>query len=359
MRTRRQDKIQSEAVGTASTSARSEEPNLPPSPSTDALIVREGAEPVVAAFEEAKRNVTQKSKIPKAIQFPLVVILSLAVSSVGYSITYPYTKAAIAVHARSLEHWSEYGTLMAWRIFELALGWFGDYDGYDLAALNLLSHGPPLYLLNAFYRVPASALILTLAIETFATYLPFRLLRSLSKAHRDPANAPNADLLTDKPIALLTTLLSGAIYTVTLFAAYASYLPTALIVYYDSLPSIQAAHESTYINLLPVTLTLGFAATNFIFTPAEAEAETKAVDFDPVNASLKETLSWNFWGWSNRTKTVVKRTAILMLVTGASTTIQTALTVQGAEPIGAFAWATPWVLASAVTGVALGAVGSV
>jgi hypothetical protein len=27
--------------------------------------------------------------------------------------------------------------------FELGLGWFGDYDGYDLAALSLLSHGPP------------------------------------------------------------------------------------------------------------------------------------------------------------------------------------------------------------------------
>ena len=28
---------------------------------------------------------------------------------------------------------------------ELGLGWFGDYDGYDLAALSLLSHGPPVF----------------------------------------------------------------------------------------------------------------------------------------------------------------------------------------------------------------------
>ena len=27
--------------------------------------------------------------------------------------------------------------------FELGLGWFGDYDGYDIAALTVLSHGPP------------------------------------------------------------------------------------------------------------------------------------------------------------------------------------------------------------------------
>jgi hypothetical protein len=25
---------------------------------------------------------------------------------------------------------------------ELGLGWFGNYDGYDLASLTLLSHGP-------------------------------------------------------------------------------------------------------------------------------------------------------------------------------------------------------------------------
>lgn len=26
---------------------------------------------------------------------------------------------------------------------ELALGWWGGYDGYDLASLVVLSHGPP------------------------------------------------------------------------------------------------------------------------------------------------------------------------------------------------------------------------
>jgi hypothetical protein len=26
--------------------------------------------------------------------------------------------------------------------FELGLAWYGDYDGYDLASLSLLSHGP-------------------------------------------------------------------------------------------------------------------------------------------------------------------------------------------------------------------------
>ncbi|ETS79821.1 hypothetical protein PFICI_07350 [Pestalotiopsis fici W106-1] len=350
MRTRRQDKIDARATETASVPSESN----PSSPKV--LSISHVDAPVVKSL--TSKSGEKKSKIPTLIQFPLVIILSLAVSSVGYSVTYPFTKAAIAVHARSLDTWGEYAALMGWRTFELALGWFGNYDSYDLAALNLLSHGPPLYLLHAFYKVPASALVLTLAIETFATYLPFRLLRNLSRAHGDPEHAPNAELLTDKPITILTTLLSGAIYTVTLFAAYATYLPTALIVHYDSLPSIQAAHESTYVNLLPVTLALGFAATNFIFTPAEAEPEAPPRHFEPANATLQETVSWNIWGWSNRTKTVIRRTLTLMLVTGVSTSMQTTLTVAGAEPLGAVAWASPWVVAAAITGASLGAVGS-
>jgi hypothetical protein len=34
--------------------------------------------------------------------------------------------------------------------FELGLGWFGNYDSYDLAALSLLSHGPPVCIFQIF-----------------------------------------------------------------------------------------------------------------------------------------------------------------------------------------------------------------
>jgi hypothetical protein len=109
MRTRRQDKIEAEAAETAS--ARSEETNSPPSPSAVAISKLDG--PLV---KPDSNEAGKKSKLPVPLQFPLVVILSLAVSSVGYSLTYPYTKAAIAVHARSLDSWGEYGALFGWRM---------------------------------------------------------------------------------------------------------------------------------------------------------------------------------------------------------------------------------------------------
>ncbi|KAI2639454.1 hypothetical protein GGS26DRAFT_268264 [Hypomontagnella submonticulosa] len=309
---------------------------------------------------DGARSSGVSSKLPQLIQFPLIALLSLSLTTLGYSLSWTYTKGPVAPYARILSTWSDSGIVMGWRVFELALGWFGNYDGYDITALNLLSHGPLLYLLFAFYEVPPSALLLSITIETLATYIPFRLLRPLSVAHADPAHVPNADIITDRPIALLTTLLAGAIYSVTLFFAYVTYLPSYLVTYFTRLPSITSAHQATYVGLLPVTLVLGFAARAFIFTPAEAAADVrrKKEYFDPVNASLGETLRWNAWGWTEQTKVVIQRTALLMLLTGADTFLQARFTLEGVETPGAAAWSSVWVLAAAVTGLALGAVGS-
>ncbi|XXG96630.1 hypothetical protein Hte_002918 [Hypoxylon texense] len=377
MRTRKQTRAEESAEADAASSSPTHHPTHSfPSPPTVVSITKfEG--PTTAPYsssssskrdggsadDDTRLAAAAQSKLPKLIQFPLVAILSLALSQLGYSLTWAHTKGALAAHARLLDTWTDVGLVVGWRLFELALGWFGNYDGYDITALNLLSSGPLLYLLFAFYETPASALLATLAIETAATYVPFRLLRPLSAAHADPTRAPNAEIVADRPIALLTTLLAGAIYSVTLFFAYATYLPPYLVVYFTSLPSVASAHEATYVGLLPVTLVLGFAARSFVFAPAATEevvVETaRAERFDPARATLPETVRWNFWGWSAQTKTVIRRTALLMLVVGANTFLQTRLTVDGVETPGAAAWSSVWVLAAAVTGVGLAAVGSV
>ncbi len=148
-----------------------------------------------------------------------------------------------------------------------------------------------------------------------------------------------------------------------LLFAYATYLPTYLVLYFADLPSLVRAHESSYVDLLPVTLVLGFAARVFIFTPAEATGRTPAdaenEAFDPVKASLRETVRWNFLGWSSQTKVAMQRTVLIMLVTGVNTFLRTWLTIVGVEIAGATAWSSVWVLATAITGLALTAVGGV
>ncbi|KAI1340529.1 hypothetical protein F5Y15DRAFT_42205 [Xylariaceae sp. FL0016] len=388
MRTRRQNKV-TKAVETESASASAaasenieESPVLTPDPAPASASASvpvpvsptpssPASKTVVTLSKVEGPNVTEgalisdqpkMSKIPEPLQFPLVAILSLAFSAVGYGLTWSFTRGVLAEHTRLLDTWAEVGAVTGWRIFELALGWFGNFDGYDLTALNLLSHGPPLYLLFAHYEAPATALLSIVTIETLAAYIPFRLLRPLSTMHARPSSVPNADIITDPGIILATTALAGAIYSVSLLFAYATYLPTYLVVYFAGLPSLVRAHDASYIGLMPVTLALGFAARLFIFTPAEATGRTPQDDenekFDPVAASLRETVWWNVWGWSSQTKTVMRRTALLMLVTGINTFLQTRMTVRGVETPGAAAWSSVWVLAAAITGLGMGAVGS-
>lgn len=209
---------------------------------------------------------------------------------------------------------------------------------------------------------------LSLAIDALATYIPFRLLRSLSLAHsasssRRSVPVPNEDIVTSPAIQTYTTLLASLIYATTLYAAYSSYLPVCLVTYFDSIPTIVAAHSETVVTLLPLTLLLGLAAKSFIFTPAAASAsslaDAKQSAFNPATATLSETFWHNFWNFDKKTKIVITRTVTLMVVCGGNTFLQTWMTLEGVEATGAVGYSAIWVVAGGITGFALGAVGAV
>jgi hypothetical protein len=221
--------------------------------------------------------------------------------------------------------------------------------------------------------VSKTAVTLSLLIDVLATYIPFQLLRPLSLAHaasgttRSPkgsvAVVPNEDIVNSASIQALTTTLASLIYATTLYGAYRTYLPVYLVTYFDAIPTIAAAHDASPLTLFPTTLLLGLACKSFIFTPAAASAPSRADArlraFDPVTATLGETVWYNFCGFQSRTKMVMWRTVSLMLVSGGNTFLQTWMTVQGVEVTGAVAYSAVWVAAAAITGVALGVVGAV
>lgn len=303
------------------------------------------------------------SKLPGVIRFPLVVTLSMVLSSLMYSWAAEYIAGDLARVSRNLNEWWEVGVLVAWRMFELALGWYGKYDSYDIASLTLLSHGPFLLLLHSFYDVSASTAVLSLAINTLTTYIPFRLLRDLSPEHASSSlsnkTVNNQDIVTDFTIQALTTFLAASIYSVVTYAAYVTYLPVTLVKYFDDIPSVAAAHEQNYITLLPLTLIAGLAAKSFIFTPSTSIHPEPEVQFDPVTATFCETFKYNVWGYSSRVKTVLSRTAVLLIVTAVNTFVQVFGTIQGVHMTGAAAYTALWVVAAAVAGFALGVVGAV
>ncbi|KAL0931866.1 uncharacterized protein CTRU02_212819 [Colletotrichum truncatum] len=303
----------------------------------------------------------QRSHLPTALQFPLVTVLSFSISSLCYSFLSEWSRGELAGISKSLDTWGEVTALAGWRIFELALGWFGNFDSYDLAALNLLAHGPTMYLIATFYNISPATAISALGIEMLSTFVPFQLLRPLSGAHAGAKNVANRELLSDIPITLFTTILAAGTYSFTLFTAYKTFLPTNLVLYFEGLPNLAPAYTANFLTTLPVTLAFGIAAKTYIFTPFVATGKTaedgKLEEFDPATATLGETLAWNFWGYTTRAKVVILRTTVAMILTGVNTYLQTFMTINGVESYGAAVYAGVWVAAAFLAGVGLGFVG--
>lgn len=105
----------------------------------------EGSNSAVADLRDASnaKKLAQSSyKLPSGVRFFLVATISFAISSMGYSFINEFTKGELATVMRTLETDKEIAVMTAWRLTELAIGWFANFDSVDLAALNLLSHSP-------------------------------------------------------------------------------------------------------------------------------------------------------------------------------------------------------------------------
>lgn len=57
------------------------------------------------------------SRLPPALRFPLVVVLSFSLSSLGYSFLREWTDGELAKVARPLDGWAEIAVLAGWRMF--------------------------------------------------------------------------------------------------------------------------------------------------------------------------------------------------------------------------------------------------
>ncbi|PSS03807.1 hypothetical protein BD289DRAFT_420249 [Coniella lustricola] len=331
---------------------------------TDAgLESKNGVDLSNAVVERSASALAQRrSKLPSIIQFPLVAILSFSVSSLGYSFINEFSRGELATVMRTWSTQREVGIMTAWRLIELALGWFANFDSVDLAALNLLSHGPLFYLLSAFYNIDPKIALGGLAVDVTASFVPFLLLRPLSGAHKGSSSVPNREIINDRSISILSILLASFIYAVVLVLSYNFYLRQAFVLHFEGIYTIEPA-QSALVVLATLILASGIAARGFIFTPlattGRTEQDEKVAQFDPVEAGLGETLWWNVWGYTSQTKVGIVRTLLLAIVTGVNTYLQSALTINGVEPAGAARYASAWMLAALLAGLGLGFVGEV
>ncbi len=223
-------------------------------------------------------------------------------------------------------------------------------------------------LVSVFYGIRALTAGAYLGVDVVSAFLPFLLLRRLSGAHSAAPDLPNRDIVVDRGIQALTSAHSALVYSVVLFLASRFLLPNTLVLYFDGIPTIQPAADAAFLGLgSPTTqllsLLFGLAARTFIFTPLVATPRTsedeKNAEFDPVHATLRQTVAWNLWGYTTRTKVSLVRTAVAMLFTAVGTYLDTALAIKGVEPYGAVVYAGVWVTAALVTGLSLRYVGSI
>ncbi len=81
-----------------------------------------------------------------------------------------------------------------------------------------------------------------MSVDVLSSFLPVALLRPLSRVLSAAATAPNRALLVDPTILVLTSVLAGDVFLLSLALAYGTFLPTTLVLYFNGIPSVEAAH---------------------------------------------------------------------------------------------------------------------
>lgn len=317
----------------------------------------------VAAAETDERSskaVDAGSKLPRLLAFPLTVALSLALSTLGGLIIPQVSRSQLDSLTRTPDTWGEAAILAGWRILELGLAWFGKLDSVEAGSLKMLANGPTYYLMMQFYGLNPWAALSAAVVDVLSVTVPFHLVLPLSTAYEPSLRSWNRDLV-DLPMLLLTSLLSTGIYTVTLVLSLRFLLPRTLVAYFNGIPTLEPAYSASYADALPAMLLLGFAASTFVFPPfaatGRAKEDAQIDEFDPVNATLGQTVWWNFWGYTAKEKVVIRRTAAAAALSGVGTYLACTRRMYGIEATGAAAYAAVWATAAVLAGLGLGFVG--
>jgi hypothetical protein len=74
-------------------------------------------------------NAEDKSRIPSALRFLLLVIFSFMLSSLLFSIVAEVTAGDLAAISKHTESWVEITGLLGWKVVQLAVCWFQGFDG--------------------------------------------------------------------------------------------------------------------------------------------------------------------------------------------------------------------------------------
>lgn len=237
--------------------------------------------------------------------------------------------------------------------------------GWDVASFLFLTHLPTYTLLSFFYNVRPTSVLASYSITILSTVIPFAVLRRPASVH-DLSHAPsgtvaNRAILQDRPTTIYTTLAATSIFSVIMYASYASWLPAKLVVHFEGIPDISAAHAgpaglpTLFLTLIPA----GIAARDFLFVSSTGHTEEISKEVDQsvsregeylVTAVYRKTLGQ----LSTKSKILLLRTILLATGVLVNTTVQVAGTVRSVSIEGASIWGLVWAGATVAVGATFG-----
>ncbi|CEJ91485.1 hypothetical protein VHEMI07194 [[Torrubiella] hemipterigena] len=296
------------------------------------------------------------------VDFALAQVLSIAIATGGQYALGEVTGRELTALRSSGDVVRDLGVQTAWRFVSLALAWFANLDSLDAAAMAFMSTAPGTYLLYNFYAVSPLAALGSLAIDVLAAAVPFHLFRPLSNVHsKTPGRLYNRELLTFVS-QLHTSAFAVAIYSVTISLALRFYLARVFVMRFAGIPSVELAYSASPISVLPVAAAFGIVASAFLFPSFATTSKTKDDDkirqFVPADASLKQTVWWNVWGYTTKTKVLIRRAALAVVATSVGTYLSSSMSIRGVEACGSISYAGVWAVATLLTAVGLGVIGS-
>lgn len=189
--------------------------------------------------------------------------------------------------------------------------------------------------------------------------IPFAFLRSPASVH-DLSHAPtgavaNRSILQDRCITIYTTIAATSVFTVVLYASYYTWLPAQLVVHFETIPDISAAHAgpaglpALFLTLIPS----GYAARDFLFVSSMGHENTLPAERESqyIVLSVYYKLVGKF---SVKTRILAARTLILAAGVFLNTVVQVAGTVDSVSVEGASMWAAVWTVATLIVGTLFG-----
>lgn len=298
--------------------------------------------------------------LPAPARFAAVELVALALLTAGtYAIAQLSSNEMAVLRARP-ESPTELALLAGWRAAEIAIAWLANLDFIDVGLISFVAHAPAVWLITMFYGIRPSTAVASVLLDVAAPAAAFYLARPLGSLRFAGPKLYNKDLVST-PFQLLIGALSTSVYASVVSLALRFVLPKVFVLYFQGIPTVEPAYSASFLALLPVAAFFGFAASKFIFaayiTTGKSKEDDKIRQFDPVHASLRETVWWNFWGYTLRSRIIITRTAIVTLMTAVSTYLASAVGIDGVSCLGASVYAFVWAFATGATGLALGLVG--